>query len=467
MSTTTFKKTTKRQADPKLDAIKMPPYSIEAEQSVLGSLMIDNSAWEHVVDILEEKDFYRHEHRVIFRAIELLEQKQQPFDVVTLAETLKGFGELENVGGELYLFELSKNTPSAGNIKAYATIVHERSVLRQLIGVASDIADTAYHPEGRDSVTLLDEAERKVFEIASKTSRGSGPQRISTFLAIANERTQLLSETKQTVTGLSTGFKDFDNKTAGLQASDLIIVAGRPSMGKTTFAMNIAESAAMDSGKPVLIFSMEMPGDALALRMMSSLGDIELQKLRTGDLSDHDWPRVASVIGMLSEKQLFIDDTPALTPTELRSRARRVAREHGQLGLIVIDYLQLMRVGGNSENRTAEISEISRSLKALAKELQVPVIALSQLNRSLEQRADKRPVMSDLRESGAIEQDADVISFIYRDVVYNPDTRDKDVAEIIIAKQRNGPIGKIRLLFQGSYTRFKDLADSQRYGDLE
>ncbi|NNM58367.1 MAG: replicative DNA helicase [Legionellales bacterium] len=465
--TTGLVKSSKRSTDLSVEQVKMPPQALEAEQSVLGSLMIDNNAWESIVDRIEEKDFYHREHRLIFKAIAFLEQKSQPFDVVTLTETLKLLGELENIGGELYLFELSRNTPSAGNIKAYADIVHERSVLRQLIGVATEIADIAYHPEGRDSLSLLDEAERKVFEIAGQKGRGSGPQRISSFLAMANERAQLLSETKQTVTGLATGYIDFDAMTSGLQPADLVIVAGRPSMGKTTFAMNIAENAAMVCDKPVLIFSMEMPGDALAMRMMSSLGRIELQRLRKGDLNDGDWPNIASVVSMLSERPMFIDDTPALTPTELRARARRVARENGPLGLIVIDYLQLMRVGGQSENRTAEISEISRSLKALAKELSVPVIALSQLNRSLEQRADRRPVMSDLRESGAIEQDADLIAFIYRDEVYNPDTRDKGIAEIIIAKQRNGPIGKVHLTFLGHFTRFENAADQRRYGGEE
>ena len=455
-----------KKTDEQTAALKSPPHSIEAEQSVLGGLMLDNHAWEQVADRLTEKDFYQHAHRMIFRAITLLEKKQHPFDVITVAETLKDLHELDNVGGELYLFELSNNTPSASNIKAYADIVHERSVLRQLIGVASEIANTAFFPEGRDSLALLDEAERKVFEIAGQGGRGSGPQSIATYLAIANEKVHLLSETRHPVTGLATGFKDFDKMTAGLQVADLVIVAGRPSMGKTTFAMNIAEHAAMKCGQPVLIFSMEMPGDALALRMMSSLGEIPLQHLRTGNITERDWPNVMSVVGMLSERPMFIDDTPALTPTELRSRARRVAREHGQLGLIVIDYLQLMQTGGSSDNRTTEISEISRSLKALAKELKVPVIALSQLNRSLEQRADKRPVMSDLRESGAIEQDADLIVFIYRDEVYHPETRDKGMAEIIIGKQRNGPIGRLPLVFQGEFTRFLDSADPNRYGDL-
>ena len=460
---TTNKKQTK---DKEMATLRIAPHSIEAEQSVLGGLMIDNLAWDHVAERLVEKDFYRYEHRLIFRAIMMLEEKHQPFDVLTLAEQLKSLHELDNVGGEIYLFEVSNNTPSAANIKAYADIVRERSILRQLLGAASEIADIAYHPEGRDTSALLDDAERKVFAIAEQTGRGSGPQQVASYLAQASERIDTLFHSGKPITGLETGYTDFDIMTAGLHGSDLIIVAGRPSTGKTTFAMNIAEYAAMKSGKPILVFSMEMPGDALAMRMISSLGRIHLQNLRTGKLSDADWPRIASAISTLADKPLFIDDTPALTPGELRARARRVARDAGQLGLIVIDYLQLMREPNQSENRNAEISEISRSLKSLAKELNVPVIAISQLNRSLEQRADKRPVMSDLRESGAIEQDADIITFIYRDEIYNPETRDKGTAEIIIAKQRNGPIGKLRLTFLGEFTRFENYVDSQRYAGV-
>jgi len=456
----------RKTKDPKVDGLKIPPQSIEAEQSVLGAVMIDNDAWDHVVERVTEKDFYRYEHRLIFKAITHLVSKNHPFDVLTLSEALKELGELENIGGEVYLFELTKNTPSASNVKAYADIVRERSVLRQLIGVANEIADTAFNPEGQACSDLLDIAERKVFEIAATDMRGKGPQDIKDILGVAMERIDTLYHSQKPVTGLETGYYDFDRMTSGLQEADLVIVAGRPSMGKTTFAMNIAEYAAINSGKPILIFSMEMPGDSLAMRMMSSLGRIEQQKIRSGRLEDEDWPRIGSAVAMLSEAPMFIDDTPGLTPSELRSRARRLARDRGQLGLIVIDYLQLMRVPNLSDNRTAEISEISRSLKALAKELSVPVIALSQLNRSLEQRADKRPVMSDLRESGAIEQDADLISFIYRDEVYHPETRDKGIAEIIIGKQRNGPIGKVRLSFMGRYTRFENL-DERYVGDAE
>ncbi len=454
-----------KKADPDVAALKMAPHSLEAEQAVLGGLLLDNQAWDQVVERLTDQDFYRYEHRLIFQAMGQLEARSQPFDPITLSETLKAMGELEHVGGEVYLFEIAQNTPSTANIKAYADIVRERSVLRQLIGVAHQIADTAFSPEGRDSASLLDEAERRVFEIAQNDLRGQGPQDIKSLAADAIHRIETLYKLKQSITGLETGYTDFDNMTSGLQPADLVIVAGRPSMGKTTFAMNIAEHAALRSGLPVLVFSMEMPGDSLAMRMLSSLGRIEQNKIRTGRLEDEDWPRLGSAVALLSSAKMFIDDTPGLTPTELRSRARRLAREQGELGLIVIDYLQLMRVPQFSDNRVAEISEISRSLKALAKELRVPVIALSQLNRSLEQRADKRPVMSDLRESGAIEQDADLITFIYRDEVYNPETRDKGIAEIIIAKQRNGPIGKVALTFLGKYTRFENYADSQRYAN--
>ncbi|MAZ38838.1 MAG: replicative DNA helicase [Legionellales bacterium] len=445
--------------DSLVDALKVPPHSIEAEQAVLGGLMLDNEAWDDVVEKVKEKDFYRFEHQLIFKAMEKLASKEHPFDALTLTETLKSAKELDNIGGELYLFELTKNTPSASNIKAYADIVRERSVLRQLIGVANQIADSAFNPEGQDGASLLDSAEQKVFEIASTDIRGSGPQDLKSLLGVAMEKIDTLYHSKKAITGLATGYYDFDKMTSGLQESDLVIVAGRPSMGKTVFGVNVAEYAAINAGKPVLIFSMEMPGDSIAMRMLSSMGRIEQQKIRSGRLDDDDWPRIGSAVAMLSETPVFIDDTPSLTPSEVRARARRVAREHGHLGLIVIDYLQLMRVPNLSDNRTAEISEISRSLKALAKELRVPVVALSQLNRSLEQRADKRPVMSDLRESGAIEQDADLIAFIYRDEVYNPDSREKGTAEVIIGKQRNGPIGSVRLAFLGQYTRFENLEE--------
>ncbi|MEF3194300.1 MAG: replicative DNA helicase [Halothiobacillaceae bacterium] len=443
-----------RQHDRKLSGLRVPPHSLEAELSVLGGLMLDQDAWERIADHITEDDFYRRDHRLIFRALRSLADADQPRDVVTVAEWLNKHALLDDVGGLAYLGQIVADTPTAANIVAYADIVREHAIKRQLIEVGTSIAQSAYQPEGRDSRQLLEEAERKVFQIAEQGGRQrKGFTPIKRLLNLAVERIQALYEQDDPITGLPTGFDDFDAMTSGLQNGDLIIVAGRPSMGKTTFAMNIGENAAIRTKKPVAVFSMEMPGEQLALRMMSSLGRIDQHRVRTGKLEDEDWPRLTSAVVMLSEAPIFIDDTPALSPTELRARARRLKREHG-LGLIIIDYLQLMQVPGNSENRATEISEISRSLKALAKELDVPVIALSQLNRSLEQRPNKRPVMSDLRESGAIEQDADLIVFIYRDEVYHPDSADKGVAEIIIGKQRNGPIGTVRLTFLGKYTQF-------------
>ena len=447
------------------DNLKLPPHSIEAEQAVIGGLLLDNRAWEKIADRIHEKDFYRHDHRMIFRAIGSLESKSQPFDVVTLSESLAQNEELEDAGGLAYLGRLAKDTPSAANIVAYADIVRERSVLRQLIGVGTDIAESGYRPEGRDTNELLENAEKSVFAIAEQKVRGqTGLRAISQVLSKTVEQIDHLFETKGAVSGVATGFTDLDKKTTGFQPGDLVIVAGRPAMGKTTFAMNVAETAAISGGMPVAVFSMEMPGEQLAMRLISSLGRIDQHHIRTGELTDEDWPRITSSISMLSETKLFIDDTPAMSPSEVRARARRIKREHG-LGLVVIDYLQLMQVAGGSENRATEISEISRSLKALAKELAIPVIALSQLNRGLEQRPDKRPVMSDLRESGAIEQDADIILFVYRDEVYNEESPDKGTAEIIIGKQRNGPIGKVRLTFHGKYTRFDNFTPDMYSND--
>ena len=585
--------------DRQLASMKIPPYSVQAEQSVLGGLMLDNETWEKVADRLGEDDFYRRDHRLIFRAISMLAEKQQPFDVVTLAEVLENNNWLAEAGGLAYLGSMAKDTPSAANIVAYADIVRERSVLRQLIHAASEVADAAYNPKGRELGNLVEEAEQKIFQIADQRRRtGSGFRAIRSLLAGAVDRIEELFQKRGHITGMSTGFTDLDDMTSGLQRGDLIIVAGRPSMGKTTFAMNIAENVAADPRVevkvPVAVFSMEMPGEQLAMRMMSSLGRIDQHRVRTGQLEDEEWHRVTGAISMLADTKLFIDDTPALTPTEVRARCRRLAREYGQLGLVVVDYLQLMQSSGNAENRVNEISEISRSLKALAKEMNVPVIALSQLNRNLEQRTNKRPMPSDLREcvpgntlvcladgrrvpisklvgtqpvvlsmsedqkiapaisdqvwavgkksilklslasgrvlratakhqiftgkgwqtlgelrpgdrvavsrktiepaqsdlfwdrvasiesdgedevydltvpgpaswladgivchnSGAIEQDADIIIFIYRDEVYNPESPDKGKAEIIIAKQRNGPIGMVTLTFSGQYTRF-------------
>jgi len=446
------------------DALKLPPFSIEAEQSVLGGLLIDNDAWEKTADLLVQGDFYRRDHGLIFDAISVLAERDDPFDIITLSEWLDKNNELDNVGGLSYLGMLAKNTPTSANIKAYSKIVREKSVLRQLIKVSTQIAGNAYNTDGRSSADILDEAEQMVFQIAEQDAKQrQGYQKINNLLTKAVDRIDALYHSDEAFTGVPTGFDQFDNMTSGLQPSDLVIIAGRPSMGKTSFAMNIAENAAIKHKQPVAVFSMEMPGDALVMRMLASLGRIDSNKVRTGKLEDTDWPRLTSAVGILNESPIYIDDTPALSPMEIRARARRIKREHG-LGLIVIDYLQLMQLSGNSENRATEISEISRGLKALAKELSVPVVALSQLNRSLEQRPNKRPIMSDLRESGAIEQDADVIVFIYRDEVYNEESPDKGTAEVIIGKQRNGPIGTSRLTFLGKYTRFENFAPDMMGG---
>ncbi|WP_036801556.1 replicative DNA helicase [Photobacterium marinum] len=447
--------------DSQMDAAKMPPHSLEAEQSVLGGLMLDNEKWDTVAEKVVAKDFYSRPHRMIFEGASVLLENGQPLDLITLSEHLEQSDQLEDVGGFAYLAELAKNTPSAANISAYAEIVRERALIRDMIGVANEIADAGYDPQGRTSEDLLDMAESKVFAIAEqRTSENEGPQNVDNILEKTLERIELLYQSPQDgVTGVSTGFTDLNKKTAGLQGSDLIIVAARPSMGKTTFAMNLCENAAMEQDKPVLIFSLEMPSEQIMMRMLASLSRVDQTKIRTGQLDDEDWARISSTMGILMEKKnMYIDDSSGLTPTEVRSRARRVARDHGGLSLIMVDYLQLMRVPGLQDNRTLEIAEISRSLKALAKELNVPVVALSQLNRSLEQRADKRPVNSDLRESGAIEQDADLIMFIYRDEVYHEDSALKGIAEIIIGKQRNGPIGSVRLTFQGQFSRFDNYA---------
>ncbi|MGH8584420.1 MAG: replicative DNA helicase [Gammaproteobacteria bacterium] len=444
-----------------LEALKVPPHSVEAEQSVLGALLIDNDSWVSVAERLTEDDFYRPEHREIFITVEALAHEIKPFDVVTVAERLAAQQRLAAIGGIPYLAALAENTPTAANVGAYAAIVRERAVLRKLIHAGTGIAQIGFQPEGRNVEELLDLAERQVFEIADRHARGErGVKRIRDLMVQAIDRIDTLFHSDSTITGVATGFPDLDELTAGLQPSDLVIVAGRPSMGKTAFAINIAEHAAIKDAKVVAIFSLEMPGEQLAMRMMSSLGRIDQHRVRTGKLHDEDWPRLTSAVGILSETKMFVDDSPALTPSELRARCRRIAREHG-LGLIIVDYLQLMQVPGTRENRATEISEISRSLKGLAKELKVPVIALSQLNRSLEQRPDKRPRMADLRESGAIEQDADVIVFIYRDEVYDEESPHKGIAEIIVAKQRNGPIGTVRMTFLGQYTRFESfVADS-------
>jgi replicative DNA helicase len=448
-------------ADAQLAALHTPPHSVEAEQSVLGGLLLDNSAWDRIADRIGPEDFYRHDHRLIFQQIARLIDQSKPADTVTVFEALQATGQAADCGGLPYLNALAQNTPSAANIRRYAEIVRERSVLRSLASVGEEIAISAREPQGRDAKEILDEAEGKVFRIAEQGARNrTGFARLETLLTRVVERIQELFERSggSDVTGVPTGFADLDSKTAGLQAGDLIIIAGRPSMGKTALALNIGEHVAIDLGMPVAVFSMEMGAAQVALRMLGSVGRIDQQRLRTGRLNDQDWPRLSEAIERMHAAPLYIDETPALNALELRARARRLAREYKQLGLVVVDYLQLMSATGSGENRATEISEISRSLKALAKELQVPVVALSQLNRTVETRTDKRPVMSDLRESGAIEQDADLILFIYRDEVYNPDTSDKGVAEIIIGKQRNGPIGRVNLRFGGEFTRFDNLA---------
>lgn len=448
-----------------LDSMKMQPHFLEAEQSILGGVMLDHEAWEKIASRVCEEDFYRQEHRILFSALRELARRSQPFDAITVIDVLKSKDQLEAVGGETYLWEIINNTPTVANITAYADIVREKSVLRQLIGVSNEIADSAFNPQGRELKDILNSAEAKVFSIAEQTGSQGGAILLKDILASAVDKIDHLHRSAGAITGVATGFSDFDEITSGLQKSDLIIVAGRPSMGKTTFVMNLAEYSALQNKKPVLVFSMEMPADALVMRMIASLGRVDLAKIRSGHLNDDDFSRIMSVVNMLSEAPLFIDDTPGLSPLEVRSRARRLAKEQGGVGLIVIDYLQLMRVPGfRVENRTAEISEISRSLKELARELNAPVVALSQLNRSLEQRSDRRPMMSDLRESGAIEQDADLIIFIYRDEVYNPESMDKGTAEIIIAKHRNGAIGKIKLAFLAKHTRFENLAFNGQQG---
>jgi replicative DNA helicase len=446
--------------DAVVQALKVPPHSVEAEQSLLGGLLIDNTAWDRLGGVLTDKDFYRPEHALIYKVIQRLVGDNHPADVITVHDAIKS-----EQGGDLvsvdYLNSLAQNTPSAANIKGYADIVRDRSILRRLIEVSDSIVNSAFVPEGRSVRTLLDEAESRILQIGEDGSRKADYLEIEPLLRSVVARIDELYNRQggSDITGIATGFIDLDKQTSGLQKGDLIIIAGRPSMGKTALALNIAENVALSEGLPVVIFSMEMSGEQLASRLLGSVGRVDQSRMRTGKLQDDEWPRVTDAIARLSNTQILIDETGALSSLELRARARRIARNFGgTLGLVVIDYLQLMS-GSGQENRATEISEISRSLKSLAKELQCPVVALSQLNRGLEQRPNKRPIMSDLRESGAIEQDADVIMFIYRDEVYHPDTTtDKGMAEIIIGKQRNGPIGTVRLSWQGPYTKFDNLA---------
>ena len=452
-------------ADEQLDSLKLPPHSIEAEQSVIGGLLLENEALDKVADILSSEDFYQFDHKTIFQHITKLIERNRPADIVTVAESLENTAELTQIGGIAYLASLAQNTPTAANIRRYAEIVRERAIMRKLVTVGSGIAESAYSPNGRDAQQLLDEAEAKIFQIAEGGKRSSeGFQDIKVLLPQVAERIDMLfsRDNPSDVTGIPTGFSDLDSMTSGFQGGDLVIVAGRPSMGKTAFSINIAENVALDTGLPVAIFSMEMASTQLAMRMIGSVGRLDQHRMRTGRLEDEDWEKLTTALGKLNEAPIFIDEGAALSSFDVRARSRRLHRQCGKLGLIVVDYLQLMAApaGRQGENRATEISEISRSLKALAKELDVPVVALSQLNRSVEQRPDKRPVMSDLRESGAIEQDADLILFIYRDEVYNPDSTDKGTAEIIIAKQRNGPIGRVRLTFIGEHTRFENFANA-------
>tara|TARA_Y100000389_G_scaffold31639_1_gene26805 strand:- start:11817 stop:13223 length:1407 start_codon:yes stop_codon:yes gene_type:complete len=448
--------------------IKVPPHSLEAETSLIGGLMLDSSAWDKVADLISSNDFYRKDHQLIYSAIQSLVESDSPCDVVTVSEHLDSHGELENAGGLEYLATLTNETVGAANVRWYAKILREHATLRALISAGNEIAGSAFISDGRTAAEILEDAEKAVFEIADRGNRSNkGFASLKEILPSTVDRIDALHQSDGDITGISTGYTEFDKMTAGLQPGDFIIVAGRPSMGKTALAVNIAENAAIGSKVPTVIFSMEMPAQQLAFRMISSLGRVDQTHLRTGNFPDEDWSRINTAVQLMSDAPIFIDDTPGLSPSEIRAKSRRLQREQGEngIGLIVIDYLQLMQVPGNKENRATEISEISRGLKALAKEMSCPVIALSQLNRSVEQRPDKRPVMSDLRESGAIEQDADLILFIYRDEVYNQDTPRKGVADIVIAKQRNGPIGDFPLTFVGRYTKFENWAPNT-YADF-
>ena len=447
-----------------ISALKVPPHSIEAEQSILGGLLIDNKAIDRIAGQVSASDFYRNDHRIIFTHISKLIDNNDPADIVTVAESLEQNAELTKVGGVAYLGLVADNTPTASNISGYAKIVRERSIMRNLVEVGSDIVESAFSPQGKDAQQLLDESESKIFQIADAgASEKLGFIDIKELLPKAAQRIDDLYQLDDPngVTGVPTGYADLDQKTAGLQPGDLIIIAGRPSMGKTSLALNIAEHVGMEAGLPVAIFSMEMGAAQLTMRLLGSVGKLDQHKMRIGQLEDEDWPKLTNALGALNEAPIFIDEGSALNSYEVRARARRLHRQQGKLGLIVIDYIQLMSAANeqSTENRATEVSEISRSLKALAKELNVPVVALSQLNRSVESRPDKRPMMSDLRESGAIEQDADVIMFIYRDEVYNPETAEKGVAEILLSKQRNGPTGTVKLTFLGQYTRFENYAN--------
>lgn len=456
-------------ADQQIAQLRIPPHSMEAESSVLGGLLLDNKSWEQVADLLSEGVFYRYEHRQVYLAIQALVNASRPADVITVYEHLQSIGKAEEVGGLGYLNSLAQYVPSASNIRRYAEIVRERSILRKLVTASDEIATNAFNTQGKPVPQILDEAEQKIFQIGEEGSRlKQGFQSMDQLAVILLDRVNQMADSPNDITGVPSGFVDFDKMTSGMQAGDLIVLAARPSMGKTALAINIAEHVALNEGLPVAVFSMEMGASQLAIRIVGSIGRIDQQRLRTGKLNQEEWPRLTEAMEKLRNVSLHIDETPSLTPMELRANARRLARTCGKLGLIVVDYLQLMSgntSSSNGDNRATEIGEISRGLKMLAKELQCPVIALSQLNRSVETRTDKRPMMSDLRESGAIEQDADVIMFIYRDDYYNKDSKEPGVAEIIIGKHRNGPTGTVKLAFLKPITRFESLASGYSNGD--
>jgi replicative DNA helicase len=452
--------------DPQIAALKLPPHSVEAEQALIGGLLLDNTAWDRIGDAVSDADFYRDDHRRIFRHISRLVEIGRPADIVTVYESIEKSNEVDQTGGLAYLSEIANNTPSAANIRRYAEIVRERAVLRRLVSVGDEIAASAVNPAGRDVKQLLDEAESKVFEIAEVGNRlNQGFVAIQPLLGEVVDRIQELydRDNPSDITGVPTGFIDLDKMTSGLQGGDMIVIAGRPSMGKTAFALNIAEHVGVELGLPVAIFSLEMSGPQIAMRFLSSVGRLDQSKVRTGRLSDEEWDKMTVALGKLHEAPIHIDETGAINAVDLRARARRLHRQCGKLGLIVIDYLQLMTSSRQNENRATEISEISRSIKALAKELNVPILALSQLSRKVEERNDKRPLMSDLRESGAIEQDADIILMMYREEYYKPDTQEKGVAEVIIGKHRNGPTGTVKLTFLGEYTKFQNFAHAGSY----
>jgi replicative DNA helicase len=456
------------EQDREVAQLRIPPHSIEAESSVLGGLLLDNGAWDRVADLLGESDFYRYEHRLVFEAISSLINASRPADVITVFEQLRSLGKADDVGGLAYLNSLAQYVPSAGNIRRYAEIVRERAILRKLVSASDEIATNAFNPQGRPVAAIVDEAEQKIFNIGEQGSRMKrGFQAMDTLVVDLLDRVQEMADNPNDVTGVPTGFYDLDRMTAGFQAGDLIVLAARPSMGKTALAINIAENVALQEGLPVAVFSMEMGAAQLAVRIVGSIGRIDQSHLRTGKLTDEEWPRLTEAIEKLRTISLHIDESAGLTSSELRANARRLARQCGQLGLIVVDYLQLMSGSASGdENRATELGEISRGLKMLAKELKCPVIALSQLNRSVETRPDKRPMMSDLRESGAIEQDADIIMFIYRDEYYTKEAcKEPGVAEILIAKQRNGPTGTVKLAFLRQITKFESLASGSN-GDF-